>query len=103
MHIREGHNSSSMLSSKKVLKIHIGEEKNAVDYEQNILFSSMTKNNFNKTWEVDGKEVSFDLVRYLPAAEQSLVADGVNGKKVLELMVASGGKGVPVLMLEHFY
>ncbi len=100
MHIREGHISSSMTSSQKVLKIHIGEGKDAIDYEQSILFSSMTKNSFKKSWEFDGKEVSFDLVRYLPAAEQSLVADPVNGKKVLELMVASGGKGVPVFLME---
>ncbi len=100
MHIREGHIASSMISSQKVLKIHIGEDKNAIDYEQNILFSSMTKNNFNKSWDVDGKEVSFDLVRYLPAGEQSLVADPVNGKKVLELMVAAGGKGQPVFLMD---
>jgi len=90
MHIREGHIASSMISSQKVLKIHIGEDKEAIDYEQNILFSSMTKNSFKKSWNIDGKEVFFDLVRYLPAGEQSLVPDAVNGKKVLELMVASG-------------
>jgi len=100
MHIREGHIASSMISSKKVLKIHVGEGTDAIDYEQDILFSSMTKNHLKKSWDIDGKKVSFDLVRYLPAGEQSLVPDAVNGKKVLELMVASGGKGQPVFLMD---
>lgn len=100
MHIREGHIASSILSSQKVLKIHIGEGKDAIDYEQDMLLSSMTKNHLQKSWNVDGKEVSFDLVRYLPAGEQSLVPDAVHGKKVLELMVAAGGKGQPVFLMD---
>ncbi len=100
MHIREGHIASSILSSDKVLKIHIGEEKDAIDFEQNILFSSMTENEFKKSWNYHGKEVSFELVRYLPAGEQSLVKDEVNGKKVLELMISSGSKGQPVFVMD---
>ncbi len=102
MHIREGHSSSSMMSSQKVLKIQVGEGEERINYEQNILFSSMGENSFSKSWEVDGKEVSFDLVNYLPAAEQSLVPDAVNGKKILELMVAAGGSGKPVFLKEGF-
>lgn len=100
MHIREGHIASSILSANNVLKIHVGEGKDAIDYEQDILLSSMTKNHLEKSWTIDGKKVSFDLVRYLPAGEQSLVADAVHGKKVLELMVATGGKGQAVFIMD---
>ncbi|CAA6803136.1 MAG: Putative cytochrome C-type biogenesis protein [uncultured Sulfurovum sp.] len=102
MHIREGDSSSSMLSSQKVLKIQVGEGEERINYEQNILFSSMTKNSFTKSWDVGDKEVSFDLVNYLPAAEQTLIPDLVNGKKVLELMIAAGASGKPLFLQEGF-
>jgi len=98
MHIREGAISSSMISSEKVLKIHIENKEERIDYEQNILFSSMTENSFSKRWKVKDKEVLVDLVGYLPAAEKVLSVDEVNGKSILEFMIAAGGKGKPVFI-----
>ncbi|CAA6802113.1 MAG: Putative cytochrome C-type biogenesis protein [uncultured Sulfurovum sp.] len=100
MHIREGGISSSMISAEKVLKIHVENGEDSVDYEQSVLYSSMTKNSFSKSWDVKDKEVSVELVRYLPTATKELVADEVNGKKMLELMVAAGGQGKPVFVSE---
>jgi len=100
MHIREGAISSHIISTDKVLKIQVENADKSVDYEQKILFSSMSQNAFSKHWEVGGKEVSVELLSYLPAAEKELVEDRVNGKRVLELMVAAGGKGEPLFLTE---
>ena len=100
MHIREGHIATSITSSDKVLRIHVENGEANANHEQSMLFSSMTKNNFSKSWDLDGKHVKIDLVNYLPAAEQSLVTDEVNGKKVLEMMVSTGGKGQSVYLME---
>jgi cytochrome c-type biogenesis protein CcsB len=100
MHIREGHIATSITSADKVLRIHVESGKESASHEQSILFSSMTKNSFSKNWDVDGKNVHIELVNYLPAAEQKLVADEVNGKRVLEMMVSTGGKGQSVYLME---
>ncbi|CAA6809648.1 MAG: Putative cytochrome C-type biogenesis protein [uncultured Sulfurovum sp.] len=100
MHIRENAISSSMISAEKFLKVHVENGKESVDHEESVLFSSMTKNSLSKSWDVNGKEVSIDLVRYLPTASEELTPDAVNGKKTLELMIAAGGKGKPVFVAD---
>lgn len=91
MQIREGQSSSKMVSDVKVLQLGVASGKEENHYEQNFLLSSMTKNNFVKRLNVDGKEVLFELVNYLPAAQKILEANP-NGKRMLELMI-SNGKG----------
>ena len=98
MHIREGHSSNTITSDTKVLRIHIEDGKDVKDFEQKVLFSSMTTNHFTKTFDVNGKKVNIKLVEYLPAAQQGLVTDEKNGKRVLELMVSAGGKGQPIYL-----
>ena len=99
MHIREGQSSSTMVSDKKVLQLDAKSGKDIVHFEQPLLLSSMTKNSFNKTLTVDGKEVNFELLEYLPSAQKQLV-DDKNGKMVLSLMVSAGGKGNPTTISE---
>jgi len=100
MHIREGNIANSMISSEKVLRINVENGDESQSYEQKMLFSSMTKNSFSKSWSVAGKSVNIELIDYLPAAQKVLVEDEVNGKKILEMMVSSGGKGKPVYLEE---
>jgi len=100
MHIREGHIAKSITSSDKVLRIHIENNKKEANYEDIVRFSSMTENHFSQSWDVGGKEVSISLAGYLPAAEQKVVKDEVNGKKVLEMMVSTGGKGQSIYLME---
>jgi len=100
MHIREGQSANTITSSEKVLRIHAKNGQTSGEYEQPMLFSSMTKNSFSKDWDLDGKNIHVELLNYLPAGEQKLVEDEVNGKKVLEMMVSSGGKGQSVYLMD---
>ena len=92
MHIREGESSSSMVSDVKVLQLDIMSGGEKEHFNTPMLLSSMTKNSFSKRMTVDGKEVDFELIKYLPAAEKVLVPDP-KGKMVLELKVANGEGG----------
>jgi len=100
MHIREGQIASSMTSSEKILRIELETKEESVSFEKPVLFSSMSKNSFSKSWDLDGNEVTVKLERYLPAGEKALTKDEVNGKKVLELMVSGGGKGKQVYLTD---
>ena len=99
MSIREGQSSSTMVSNMKVLQLDVRSGDKKIHFEKSILFSSMTKNSFNETLSVDGKEVNFELVEYLPSAEKRLV-DDADGKMVLSLMVSTGEKGTPTTITE---
>jgi len=100
MSIREGQSSSSMVSDVKVLQLNVKSGDDTDYFEQSLLLSSMTPNSFDKTMSVNGKDVSFELINYLPTAEKELKAD-VNGRKLLELMVSNGmSKGKLVRIFE---
>jgi cytochrome c-type biogenesis protein CcsB len=100
MHIREGHSSSTIKSANKILNIEVHAGKDVAMLEDKLLMSSMTKNNLNYNVEVDGKEVSIELTNYLPAAEEQIAKDEINGKRVLELMVSGGGRGKTIYLQE---
>jgi len=92
MNIREGQSSSTMVSDVKVLQFDVAYNGEKAHYEQPLLLSSMTQNHLSKTLRVGDKEVDFELINYLPAAEKQLVADP-KGKRALELMVSAAGQG----------
>ncbi len=100
MSIREGQSSSTMVSDVKILQFDVASAGEKEHYEQSLLLSSMTSNRLNKSLSVDGKEVNFKLINYLPAAEKQLVPDP-NGKMALELMVSTTGEaGKPINIRE---
>lgn len=91
MQIREGESSNKMVSDMKVLQLDVLSAGESEHFEKPLLLSSMTKNSFSQTLNVNGKKVDFELLNYLPAAQQQLEANP-NGKRMLELMI-SNGKG----------
>ena len=100
MNIREGQSSSIMVSDVKVLQLDVKSGSKAEHFEKSLLLSSMTKNSFHKTMSVDGKEIDFELINYLPASQKELKADK-NGRRLLELMVSNGvNKGKLVRIFE---
>ena len=99
MSIREGQSSSTMVSDVKILQLGVASTDEKQYFEQPMLLSSMTKNSFKKSLNISEKEVSFELVNYLPAAQKRLV-DDQNGTMILELMLSSGGSGRPVSIVE---
>ncbi len=92
MQIREGQSSNTMVSNVKVLQLDVMSAGDKEYFETPMILSSMTKNNFTKHMNVDGKEVSFELIKYLPSAVKTLVPDP-KGKMVLELKIANGKGG----------
>ncbi len=99
MHIREGSSSSTMVSDVKVLQIDLSSGGEKAHFEKSMLLSSMTKNNFSKNIDINGKAFNIELITYLPSVEKRLVPDP-NGKMVLELMIANGEGNENVRLFE---
>lgn len=100
MSIREGESASTMVSNIKILQLDVKSGKDIQHFEKPMLLSSLTRNSFYKSTEVNGKEVEFELIDYLPSVKKELVSDK-NGKRSIDLIVSNGeGKGKLVHLFE---
>ncbi len=92
LHIREGQSSHTMISDVKSLQLEASDGKSSAYIEQPLYLSSMTTNHLSRTLKVGDKKLTISLDKYLPTAKQKVIADP-NGKKILELKIAAGGRG----------
>ncbi len=98
MHIREGEESSHMVSDVKVLQVSLDDGKSQSSYDKQLYLSSMTKNYLSNTFTIGEKKVSMELLDYKPNAEKAVI-DDPEGRKILEFKLAGGaarGKIVPM-------
>lgn len=93
MHIREGSQSTTMVSAEKVIQIQVTKGDKVAVMEEALFFSSMTKNNMHYKVDMDDKEVEIDLLEYYPTAQQELTTVKEGGKKILELKISTGKRG----------
>ncbi|NKQ41210.1 MAG: cytochrome c biogenesis protein CcsA [Sulfurovum sp.] len=93
MHIREGSTSSSMVSSVTSLQIRASKSDETAYTEIPLYLSSMSQNRLSTATDLGGKKVKVELLKYLSTAKETVVAD-VDGKKLLELNISIGKKGI---------
>ncbi len=103
MHIREGESSSTMVSDVKVLQVEAKGGADKAHFERPYFFSSMSRNSISESLSVGDKEVSVELLDYIPSAMEQYVPDP-NGKMVLALKVSNGmqGKDIYIAKGEHY-
>ena len=91
MHIREGSQSSQMVSDVQVLQVLLDDGKEKRHFEKILYLSSMTPNHLSETFHIGDKKLSLDLVDYKPDAYRQIV-DDPNGRKILEFKVSGEGR-----------
>ncbi|MDY0401843.1 cytochrome c biogenesis protein CcsA [Sulfurovum sp.] len=92
MHIREGHQSSVMVSDVKLLQVAVTDGETGGSLEKELYLSSMTKNSLHESLKAGEKKVEVELLRYFPTFHEKIIEDA-NGKKILELKISTGSKG----------
>jgi cytochrome c-type biogenesis protein CcsB len=102
MHIREGMTSSSILSSAPYVVITANSAGEKKAFSKILYLSKKGGNDFETTLKVGNKNVDVKLLKYIPDAIDSLVADK-NGKAIAKFMITGGGKGKPVAVEEGQY
>ncbi len=70
LHLRNGQNSSTMVSDHMVLEATLIDRNGGMKYTQPLYLSSMTKNHFDDAFTLGAKRVEVSLKRYLPAAHK---------------------------------
>ncbi len=92
MPIREGASSNLVISDVTFLSLRIDNDSVQRHYEEQVLLSSVTNNNFSESFDFKGKEIEVDYVDFIPKATET-VTKGNGDKTMLHLVVsATGGR-----------
>jgi len=102
MHIREGQSSSTILSSDPYVTIQARDIHNKAEFDKILYLSKRGDNEFEHMLKVGDKDVSVELIEYIPDAVETLVSDK-DGKAIAQFMITGGGAGRPVALQEGKY
>ena len=103
MHIREGSESSSIVSAETFVTLKASKNnKVSEDYKMTYL-SVRGDNSLSLSTNIGDKKVTVDLVKYIPDAVEALVEDKEHGEPIAKFMVTAQGKGKPVALNQGSY
>ncbi len=103
MHIREGETSNLLISAEPYVSFVVHQGKKSTTFQQPLYLSKRSKNHFDTTLDVTGKQVSVHLQSYVPNARYEAVADP-KGIPVANMMITASGGGEQVSLKEgDFY
>ena len=103
MHIREGETENRITSRETYIQAIFTSKHQKNQFKKRVLLSELSENHINEDVQVEGETVNISLLEYIPNASYEMVEDKVNGKTVLDLMVAMGGQGKGMTLKEGEY
>ncbi|HIP19882.1 MAG TPA: cytochrome C biogenesis protein, partial [Sulfurimonas sp.] len=98
MHIREGGDASSIVSSDTFVSVDARSATDAVNLSKKVYLSARSQNNIDISLSVNGKNVNVSLLEYIPDAVETLVEDKEHGKPIAKFMLTQNGQGKPVAL-----
>ena len=98
MHIREGSFASTMTSSDTYFIVSAKVGTKTVEDSQKVYLSKRLENTLGTSLEIEGKDVSVELIDYIPDAVEKMLPDEVKGEPVANMMVTAGGQGKPIAL-----
>ncbi|MBL7471535.1 cytochrome c biogenesis protein [Robertkochia sediminum] len=100
MRIREGEQSSTIISDKTFLRIHLTSNSIHHDFTQPLKLIPLQDPYHSWNTEIDGQPLEVRVEGFIPDAETRIVDDQEHGKPMIE-MVVSKGQGRETLLLEY--
>lgn len=88
MHIREGAKTNKITTRDAYLNFDVTEGNNKYKINEKILFSSLGKNKFNKSYLFGNKELNVELIDIIPNPEIQILEDGI-GTPTLKIVIAT--------------
>lgn len=98
MHIREGAEASSIVSSDTYVVVEAQDDTTKATTSEKVYLSARSKNSVDISLLLDTKTVDVSLVEYIPDAVETLVEDKENGIPIAKFMLTQNGKGKPVAL-----
>lgn len=87
MHIREGTSSNTFISSNTYLLFEARNGKETYQFDESVYFASRGNNAFQQTYQLGGKEVTVEVLDFMPNPTEVMVDDPVNGVPVLKVVI----------------
>ncbi len=103
MHIREGGESSSILSAETFVTLQASENGQHSEAESSVYLSNKNDNILSLSTKVGDKKIIANLFEYIPDAVETLVEDKKNGEPIAKFMITSQGVGKPVVIAQGEY
>jgi len=89
MHIREGESTNQVVSGTSYITLKAIANSSEVNSMTQVEFTPNTNNNYKKTLQVDGKEVTVENELFVAGASETIVPDA-NGNPILSLIYSDG-------------
>lgn len=93
MHIREGESSNIITSDRGFITLEVMHAGKKLHYEEPIYLSTITKNSFDRSFNIADEKVRIKLADYIPHAAYQ-VKPTPDGKPILSLMIATSGEPI---------
>ncbi|WP_282136219.1 cytochrome c biogenesis protein [Seonamhaeicola maritimus] len=90
MRIREGATSNIIISDTKLLTVTISNGKDEKTIHEKLSFSPLEDNFFEINTDFNGENISVSFNDYIADASPKVIPDSINGKQLLEMVVAAG-------------
>jgi len=98
MHIREGGDASSIVSSNTFVSVDARSATDATNLSKKVYLSARSQNNIDIALSVNEKNVNVSLLEYIPDAVETLEEDKEHGKPIAKFMLTQDGQGKPVAL-----
>lgn len=103
MHIREGGDASSIVSSETFLTLKASVDTKSAEAHKVVYLSARGDNSLSLSTSLGEREVAVELAEYIPDAVETLVEDKEHGKPIAKFMITAQGKGKPVALEQGNY
>lgn len=90
MHIREGEESNSFLSSENYLQFRVLKDEQNYEFDEKVLFASIGKNKFDESYKIGTDIINIKVKEVIPNPKQTVVQTAA-GKPTLKIVIGGGG------------
>jgi len=90
MHIREGEESNSFLSSENYLQFRVLKDEQNYEFDEKVLFASIGKNKFDESYKIGTDIINIKVKEVIPNPKQTVIKSA-SGKPTLKIVIGGGG------------
>lgn len=100
MNIREGSSANTYLTAESYLLFQLVHNGKKYAFDEPVLFASLGKNDFNKTYQIGNQELKVQLENFMPNPKENLV-DDPNGIPIIKVVIGGSNGREEFLVKLH--
>ncbi|WP_346864369.1 cytochrome c biogenesis protein CcsA [uncultured Draconibacterium sp.] len=89
MHIREGQDSNSIISTETYVTVKASQNNQTVQTEKQVMFSGYTGNSYHDKLSINGQTIKVKNLLFMPSATETIIPDQM-GQPIISLIAVDG-------------